>query len=220
MPAVAFYARFFAKPAEIQGLRADALATLGYVANWRAVFAHKSYWQLFSAPSPLEHTWSLAIEEQFYLVWPLVVAFVLWCASSRSRRDLGRVGLLVLSLVLSALSMAAMIALFDPSRTSRVYLGTDARASSILAGAALATVISPDTTFQRGTVRKLDALGIVGVVGLAFAWSKLQGDSRFLQNSRRFRWGCSSSPAACPPFGDLRRPPVEALATRVGPPIP
>ena len=46
----------------------DTLATLGYVANWRAIFTHNDYWAMFRSPSPLEHTWSLAIEEQFYLL--------------------------------------------------------------------------------------------------------------------------------------------------------
>ncbi len=172
MPAIAVYGRFVAKPAELQGLRGDALATLGYLANWRAIFAHKSYWQLFAAPSPLEHTWSLSIEEQFYVVWPVVVALVLGRFSKRA--------VLALALVLTALSMIAMVALFDPERTSRVYLGTDTRAASILAGAALASFISPDTTFQDRTVRKLDVLGAVSILGLAVAWWKLQGANRFL----------------------------------------
>ncbi|HSO40701.1 MAG TPA: acyltransferase family protein [Labilithrix sp.] len=172
MPAIALYARFFAKPAELQGIRADALATIAYVANWRAIFSHKSYWQLFAAPSPLEHTWSLAIEEQFYVVWPLVVAFVL---RRRTRRTL-----LLLTLMLIVMSMVAMIVLFDPEKTSRVYLGTDTRAASILAGAALAALVAPDTTFQPSTVRKLDALGALSALGLAFAWFSLEGSSRFL----------------------------------------
>ena len=172
MPAIALYARFFAKPVELQGLRADALATLGYVANWRAIFSHKSYWQLFAAPSPLEHTWSLAIEEQFYVVWPLVVALVLRRGSKQTLR--------LLTLVLTAASMAAMILLFDPEKTSRVYLGTDTRAASILVGAVLATFIGPDTTFQPSTIRKLDILGGLSLVGLAIAWTRLEGASRFL----------------------------------------
>ncbi|HEY1533463.1 MAG TPA: acyltransferase, partial [Polyangiaceae bacterium] len=56
MPAIAVYGRYFARPDELRSLRAQALATLGYVANWQTIFEHKSYWQLFSSPSPLEHT--------------------------------------------------------------------------------------------------------------------------------------------------------------------
>src|SRR5450432_4160027 len=100
MPAVALYGRYFAKADELKVLRSQALATLAYVANWHAIFEHRSYWQLFAAPSPLEHTWSLSIEEQFYLVWPLLVVLLLRRGTSRS--------LLVVSLVLGALSMCAM----------------------------------------------------------------------------------------------------------------
>jgi peptidoglycan/LPS O-acetylase OafA/YrhL len=172
MPAIAIYGRFFARPEEVRGIRADALATLGYVANWRTIFSHKSYWELFAAPSPLEHTWSLSIEEQFYVIWPLVVVLVLRRGTSRS--------LLVLCLALCALSMAAMIVLFDPAQVSRVYLGTDTRAAGILAGAALATVLSPNTTFQPRTVRALDVLGVASALGLAVAWWKLDGQNPFL----------------------------------------
>jgi peptidoglycan/LPS O-acetylase OafA/YrhL len=178
MPAIALYARFVAKPSELAGLRTDALATLGYVANWRAIFSHKSYWELFASPSPLEHCWSLSIEEQFYVVWPLLVALVLRRSGSGEARSSRSI--LVVSLVLTAASMGAMLWLFDPSKTSRVYLGTDTRAASILAGAALAAVISPSTTFTQSTVRKLDVLGVVAIVGLAVAWVKLEGANRFL----------------------------------------
>ena len=74
---VALYCLAFAKVAELAQIRGDALVTIAYVANWRAVFARQDYWALFQAPSPLQHTWSLAIEEQFYLLWPLVVAALL-----------------------------------------------------------------------------------------------------------------------------------------------
>jgi peptidoglycan/LPS O-acetylase OafA/YrhL len=172
MPAIAIYGRFFAKPDELAGLRADALATLGYVANWRAILSHKSYWELFLAPSPLEHTWSLAIEEQFYVVWPLLVVLLL-------RRGTGR-AVLVFALALIAVSVTAMIALFDPEQTSRAYLGTDTRAAGLLIGAALATVVSPNTSLPSRAVRPLDLMGAIAAVGLGAAWWKLSGDTPFL----------------------------------------
>lgn len=172
MPALALYARFLAKPDELAELRGQALATLAYVANWRAIYQNKSYWELFTAPSPLEHTWSLAIEEQFYVVWPLVVAIVLRFWTKRT--------LLILSVVLGAASMVAMVMLFDPARSSRVYLGTDTRAAGILAGAALATLMSPNTVFTAKAVRMLDVAGLLSAVVLAVAWWKLEGENPFL----------------------------------------
>ncbi len=172
IPAVALYGRYFAKPDELSTIRGDALATLAYVANWRTIFEHKSYWQLFSAPSPLEHTWSLSIEEQFYVVWPLLVTFIL---RRRSRR-----AILVVSLVGVVISMATMALLFTPENSSRAYLGTDTRMAGILAGAALASLLSPDTQFHPSAVRTLDLLGLTAAVGLGIAWCKLDGSAPFL----------------------------------------
>jgi peptidoglycan/LPS O-acetylase OafA/YrhL len=174
MPAVAAYAWLLARADELKGIRADALATLGYVANWRAIFSHKSYWELLAAPSPLEHTWSLAIEEQFYVVWPLLVVLVLVVWNG------GRRALLGVTLGLAALSIGAMVVLFDPVKTSRAYLGTDARAAAILVGAALAMVLSPGTRLGRTAARGLDALGFVALLGLGVAWARLDGQSPFL----------------------------------------
>lgn len=172
MPAVAAYGLFFAQPEQLVKLRNQALATLGYVANWQAIFERRSYWGLFAAPSPLEHTWSLSIEEQFYVVWPILVMLLL-------RRFRARAVLLVAG-VLTGASMLAMVLLFSPGDTSRAYLGTDARMASILAGAALSTLLPPGSPRSARFVRVADALGVVAVLGLAVAWCTLPGKSWFL----------------------------------------
>src|SRR6267154_666947 len=84
LAAVAVYARLLAKPDELSTIRGDALATIGYFANWRAIFTSHDYWSLFRSPSPLNHTWSLAIEEQFYVVWPLLVAAIVYGCRGRT----------------------------------------------------------------------------------------------------------------------------------------
>ncbi len=172
MPAIALYGRYFARSDELQVLRGQALATLAYIANWHTIFDHRSYWQLFAAPSPLEHTWSLSIEEQFYLVWPLVVVLVL--------RHGGRRALLAACLGLAALSMGAMLWLFTPENTTRAYLGTDTRMAGILAGAALATVLPLGATFRAETARKLDWLGGAALLVLGFLWARLRGENPWL----------------------------------------
>ena len=133
MLGVAVYSRVIATPQELPQIRGDALATLAYSANWRSVFAHQSYFALFLSPSPLQHTWSLAIEEQFYLVWPLVFV-ALFAAFSRATAK----AVLVTSLVLAAASVLLTVVLYDARNTNRDYYGTDTRAAAILFGVALA----------------------------------------------------------------------------------
>jgi peptidoglycan/LPS O-acetylase OafA/YrhL len=172
MPVVAIYGRYFARTEELLTVRAQALAALAYVANWQAIFRHQSYWQLFAAPSPLEHTWSLSIEEQFYVVWPLLVSLVLRRGKERT--------LLGVCLALSAVSMAAMLYFFDPGNTTRAYLGTDTRMAGILLGAGLATFISPNDRFGARAVRALDVAGALSALGLCIAWVTLRGTNPFL----------------------------------------
>ena len=118
---------------DLSGLRGDAIATLLYVNNWHLIFAHQSYFAQFSTPSPLQHTWSLAIEEQFYLVWPLLLLVLL----RYGRRGWRRVGVTV-TVALGVGSSVLMAVLFhlgvDPSR---IYDGTDTRLFDLMAGATI-----------------------------------------------------------------------------------
>ena len=145
LAAVALYAVLFAKPDELATIRGDALATIGYFANWRAIATSRDYWALFRSPSPLDHTWSLAIEEQFYLVWPLLVAVAI--RGCRIRVAARRI--LAISVVLALASFVWMLVIFDPTNPSRVYYGTDTRIASILIGAALAAWLVRTRTGSR-----------------------------------------------------------------------
>lgn len=174
---VAVYAIVLAKPRELSRIRYDSLATLFYTANWRTIFEGRSYWDLFNAPSPLEHTWSLAIEEQFYVLWPLFV-YVIFRVFKNSSRALG-----VASAVLCLLSVGVMSLLFtlSPEKSARVYMGTDTRGAAILAGAILACAMaSRKDALSDRAVRALDVLGGFAVAVLALAWFKLDGQSPLL----------------------------------------
>jgi peptidoglycan/LPS O-acetylase OafA/YrhL len=130
--------------AEPQGLypdfRMSALSALFYFSNWWQIAASGNYFVATGPVSPLTHTWSLAVEEQFYLIWPLVVLAVMHL-SRRFARGL-RV-LLVVSVVGVVASATEMALLYNPERnTTRLYFGTDTHAQSILVGAVLACVLT------------------------------------------------------------------------------
>ena len=212
---VAVYASVWAKARELGRIRSDALATLGYVANWRAIFTGNGYWDVFAAPSPLEHTWSLAIEEQFYLVWPLAVLAVLWARRGSPR------AVLTVSLTLAAVSSAWMMRSYTPGGDpERVYLGTDTRGGAILFGAALAAAYACWGPPSRATVRRaLEVAGVVGAGVLAWAWWGLDGRGDALYRGGFLACGLAAvaviAVAADPRPGPVGRalslPPLRAL---------
>ncbi|MCJ7673232.1 MAG: acyltransferase [Acidimicrobiia bacterium] len=164
---VALYGAFVASPIELGRIRSDGIASLAYVTNWRFVFSHQSYFDQFGVPSPLRHMWSLAIEEQFYLVWPLIVYGVL-----RWRRGSVR-ALAVLSAAIGIGSIVLMVSMYNPDiDPSRVYYGTDTRASSLIIGALLAMLATKHTfgkhVFER---RALHVAGLVAVGALGWMWA-------------------------------------------------
>ena len=169
---------------DLSGLRGDALATLFYVANWHSIFSHQSYFTQFSTPSPLQHTWSLAIEEQFYLVWPLVIV-ALVRLRPRNWRRVG-LGLCVVGALASAVAMAV---LYHPGADpSRIYYGTDTRAFDLLAGAALA--FGAAARPQPGPLARarLHIAAPVAVVVLGVFWASA-GTAGGLPTSTMFRGG-------------------------------
>ena len=140
-------------PTEVSSLRGDALSTAGYVNNWYQIFSHKSYFESVGRPPLLRHMWSLAVEEQFYLFWPLLFGLLM-------RRWRPR---LVLGLVVAGAfaSMLLMAALFQPhTDPSRVYYGTDTRAAGLLLGVALAFLWRPGVVISEANDRMLDAVGL------------------------------------------------------------
>ncbi len=144
-------------------LRAPALATVFYGANWQQIIAGHSYFASFRAPNPFQHTWSLAIEEQYYLVWPLLLGLL--GRLSRSRPGRPRPAVLVVVGVLAVVSMAWMGAAAHLFGANRAYLGTDTRAWELLGGGLLA-MIWP--AYEEGTGGRawafLAPLGLAGVV--------------------------------------------------------
>ncbi|HWH13306.1 MAG TPA: acyltransferase family protein, partial [Miltoncostaeaceae bacterium] len=148
-------------PEEVAGLRGATLASLGYVANWYFVFADVPYFEQFGRPSVFLHLWSLAVEEQFYLVWPPVLALGLALATRRV--------MLALSLVAGAGSVALAWWLFDPFAASdRIYYGTDTRAVGLLAGVVLAFLVPAAGLAPLGPRRRraLDTAGFLAAAAL------------------------------------------------------
>jgi peptidoglycan/LPS O-acetylase OafA/YrhL len=151
---------------DLNGLRGDALATLFYAANWHSIFAHQSYFAQFSTPSPLQHTWSLAIEEQFYLIWPPVLLFVLR-AFRRSWRQIG----LIVTVGGFVLSSVLMVVLYHPGTDpTRVYFGTDTHIFDMLAGATVAMLAASRPQPGRRAQRVLHALAPLAALALGFFW--------------------------------------------------
>jgi peptidoglycan/LPS O-acetylase OafA/YrhL len=159
---LAVVARLAPGAAGFANLKGDGFAALGYVANWHLVLTRASYFGAF-APSPLRHLWSLSVEEQFYLVWPLVLVVVL------RRRGPRAVGLVALGLALAS-ATAMAVAYGNGSNISRVYFGTDTHAHGVLIGCVLA-VMAPAR--RRWPLPRIGAL--VALVGVGFACAALSG---------------------------------------------
>jgi peptidoglycan/LPS O-acetylase OafA/YrhL len=174
---VVLVSRWLLPPEEMPALRTDAFAAIGYVSNWRMMNRGGGYFAETAAPSPLQHTWSLGIEEQFYLLWPLLVVALLMLAGRFGRRAL--LAACGLGAVGSALASGL---LFDPADADRDYYGTDTRAVALLTGAALAVALARAgcAAGRRGTRRVLGGLAFIGAGVTGWLWVKADGGDPWL----------------------------------------
>lgn len=131
------------EPGRLLSRLGSTLGAMFYVSNWVSIVQGQSYFARFAPPGPYDHLWSLAIEEQFYLIWPLV----LWSLLRVTRGNRRRVA--QITLVLAAASFLALALLAHPGfDNTRAYEGTDTRAGGLLVGAALALVWRPRPTIR------------------------------------------------------------------------
>ena len=164
-------------PDALYRLRTDVLAAVTYSTNWWLIASHQSYFEALGRPPLLRHLWSLAVEEQWYLLWPLVFVVAMGLVRGRTQR------LALPVFVVALASTVWMAVIFDPSAdASRAYFGTDTRASGLLIGAATAMVWTPWRWPRAGRWRLpgLDGLGwaaLLLLVGVMLRWGQ---DTTFL----------------------------------------
>jgi peptidoglycan/LPS O-acetylase OafA/YrhL len=163
-----------ATPSQRYELGGDVRSALGYFANWHLYFGGHSYAAIFTDPSPVQHFWSLAIEEQFYLVFPLVVAgtFAVFRGSRRA-----------LTVVLIALAGGSFALEFAFGNTDRIYYGTDTRALELLAGALLAlALVTREGRVVRGRRSgwTFGAGAVAAAVVVAWLWTRVSQQSSWL----------------------------------------
>jgi peptidoglycan/LPS O-acetylase OafA/YrhL len=174
--ALAIYLPIGADPDVVPRWTGSIVAALTYSANWFEIFGNVSYFEQFDDPSPLYHTWSLAIEEQFYLLVPFVVLGCLALGARRGPRAL--LGLGVIGAIASAMWMAH---LYDGGDPSRVYYGTDTRAQGLLIGIALAALVRMWGPVRSDAGRRVAVVaGYIGVAYLVFAVTQLDQRTSWL----------------------------------------
>ncbi len=163
---IVVFGALVAEPAQMMRLRGDGISGLFYVANWWLMATGADYASHFGAPSPVQHFWSLAIEEQFYLAHPWLVLIGLGIAA-RSRRPLAA---LLATLTLASWMWSAWLEANLVSN-ARLYYGTDTRAAELLVGALLALLADPRAASRSpGWQRTIGALGAVGLLASAAFW--------------------------------------------------
>lgn len=174
----------FVAPGTYPTLRGDALSVLFYFANWHYIVAGSNYFNATGLPSPLIHTWSLSVEEQFYLLWPLVFLAVMTIWKSVR-------ALLIVSVAGALLSALEMALLFNHTDLTRLYFGTDTHMQSVLVGVAVAAGLAlwaerrrkgneQDWKARTSWARVIfTALGVAGIAGTALMYIFVNSSDAF-----------------------------------------
>jgi len=201
LAAIALFGATVATPEQLVRLRGDILWALAYLGNWRFVFSEVAYAQLFTAPSPVLHFWSLGIEEQLYLSFPIAAAAGLGLASGSRAALAGLIGALV------AASLVATTALWHAEAVvDRIYYGTDTRAAELLIGALLALWLQGRSLGAVGA-RCVNALGAAALLAILGLWGMLDLESDLLYRGGLPAYALLSSAviaAAVQPAGSVR----------------
>jgi peptidoglycan/LPS O-acetylase OafA/YrhL len=169
----------------LTGLRSDAIAAFLWVANWRFVAQQTDYFTQGAPPSPLQHAWSLGVEEQYYFVWPVLLIAVTLLLAWRAKRYFQRatvggvrLATFVIATLGAAASAAAAIVFTSDATRDRIYFGTDTRAQALLIGSAASALLVRDwpalnrgwcmirTRWGRRVARFLPLVGLAGLAAL------------------------------------------------------
>lgn len=181
----------------LTGLHDDAIAAFVWMANWRFVAQKTDYFTQGAPPSPLQHTWSLGVEEQYYFVWPLLLIVVTLLLAARARRRLSRAtvgGVRFAAFVIATLgalaSAAVAIVMAADTTRDRIYFGTDTRAQALLTGAAAAALLVRDwpslnrgwclirSRWGRRVARMLPLLGLAALAAATHYATGASGEFR------------------------------------------
>ena len=184
---VVVFFRLFADTGQWIIARNDVVWSQFYMANWHQIYSGSGYWDAFAAPSAFEHLWSLAIEEQFYLVWPVLVIVAWRIGRARGLTALTSIGIVA--------SFIAMLAIYNGGDPTRVYMGTDTRSFSLLCGAFVALpVIRQFITTGIQKFRTIaSALTIVLLLVLGLMWFTVDGQSEWLFRGGLFAHSIASA---------------------------